>query len=190
VTDLRRFPRRTLRGNRTLHRMHRAHHRPWWFSSDGSGRFDPVGTGLGACYLAEEPLGAWVESYRKAMKISEADIADRRLVAVALGRDLRLADVTSRRALAFGVTAAVGAGEDYRPSQQFARDAISAGFGGVRYHFSHDPAQGLHGVALFAPAGEPAPADPDWPVALGTVASAHLIAEAARRFGYAVLPIP
>lgn len=188
--DLARFPRRTLRGDRVLYRLHRASHGPWWFSSDGSGRFDPVDTGMGACYLAERPLGAWVETYRKTMLISETDVRERRLVELALGRDLRLADVTSRRALSFGVTASLGAGEDYAPGHDFAARALAAGFSGVRYLLRHDNAQQLYGAALFGPAGEPATGDPHWPMSPGAPPSDALIDEARRRFRYRVMPVP
>jgi RES domain-containing protein len=108
---LRGFPRRTLRGDTTIHRIHRAATGAWWFSADGSGRFDPVGTGKGACYLAERPLAAWVEVFRKRMLLAEAEVRERSLLSTELGRDLRLADLTSRRALSFGVTASLGANE-------------------------------------------------------------------------------
>lgn len=187
---LRGFPRRTLRGDRTLYRIHRAARGAWWFSADGSGRFDLAGTGLGACYLAEQSLGAWVEVFRKAMVIAEPDITGRALLAVTLGRDLRLADLTSRRALQFGVTASLGADEDYRASQQFACEAAQAGFDGIRYLVRHDPAQRLHGIALFGPAGAPAADDPAWPAGQDGPLAAELIDETRRRFGYRVLPIP
>lgn len=184
------FPRRTLRGDRTLHRIHRAASGPWWFSSDGSGRFDPVGTELGACYLAELPLGAWVEVFRRQMLLAEAEVLERALLAVELGRDVRLADLTSRRALGFGVTASLGAGERYDDSQAFAVHAARAGFDGVRYLVRHDPAQQLYGIALFALASAPDPADPDWPLRDGKAISDELVAEASRRFGYRILPVP
>jgi hypothetical protein len=175
------FPRRTLRGDRVLHRIHR---RPaWWFSSDGSGRFDPVGTGVGACSWAERPLGAWIEVFRKQMLLSQADVDNRRLCSVALGRDLRLADLTSRRALAFGVTASLGAGEDYGASQAFAVEAVQSGFDGIRYLVRHDPAQRLYGVALFGEEGE-------WPEGDDREIPDELIAEARAAFGYRVLPPP
>ena len=79
----------------------------------------------------------------------------RALFSVALGRDLRLADLTSRRALEHGLTATVSASDDYGPSQRFAASALESGFAGVRYLVRHDPAQKLYGVALFAPAGVP-----------------------------------
>jgi hypothetical protein len=184
------FPRRTLRGDRIVYRIHRAATGPWWFSADGSGRFDPVGTDLGACYLAERPLGAWVEVFRKQMLLAEGDVRERALLAVALGRDLRLADLTSRRALGFGVTASIGADERYEHSQAFAVEATRAGFDGIRYLLRHDPAQRLYGIALFSGAGAPAGAAGDWPQLDDSPIPDELIAEAHRRFGYRVLPTP
>lgn len=181
------FPRRTLRGDRRLYRLHRAAHGPWWFSADGAGLFDPVGTGLGACYLAHEPLGAWVEVFRKTMLLAETEITERALSEVTTGADLRLADLLSRRALSFGVTASLGADEDYRPSQAFAAAAVEAGFDGVRYLARHDPAQKLVSVALF---GAPGAVDDTRPAAVTLPVPEELIAEAERAFGYRRLPIP
>lgn len=191
MTGLRRFPRRTLRADRVLHRIHRAAGGPWRFSADGSGRFDPViAEGLGCCYLAEVPLGAWVEVFRRQMLIDENDVRARRLLSTALGRDLRLADLTSARALQFGVTAALGAAEDYDASHAFAVDAARAGFDGIRYLVRHDPRQKLYGVALFGPAGAPAPDDAQWPAGPDDDIPGNLVAEAGRVFGYKVLPVP
>jgi hypothetical protein len=184
------FPRRTLRGDRIVHRIHRSTAGAWWFSSDGSGRFDPVGTGAGACYFVERPLGAWVEVFRKTMLIPDAEVAARSLFSVALGRDLRLADLTSRRALSFGVTASLGANEEYARSHAFAVAAAQAGFDGMRYLVRHDPAQRLFGLALFGGPGAPDPSDPNWPAGTDTAPSDDLLAEARRRFGHRVLPSP
>jgi hypothetical protein len=184
------FPRRTLRGDRTIHRIHRSTTASWWFSSDGSGPFDPVGAGLGACYLAERPLGAWVEVFRKSMLLAEGEISARSLFSVELGRDLRLADVTSRRALGFGVTASVGAGEDYRESQAFAAGAVDAGFHGIRYLVRHDPAQRLFGIAVFGEPGAAVASGPRCPAGTEAELSDALIAAARRSFGYRILPRP
>lgn len=187
--SLKGFPRRTLRGDRTIYRIHRSDRTPWWFSSAGDGRFDPVGTGIGACYLAEAQLGAWVEVFRKRLLLPEPEIAHRSLLAVALRRDLRLADITSRRALTFEITASLGTNEQYADSQAFAAQALQAGFDGVRYLVRHDPAQRLYGLALFSQAGAPDPADPCWPDDSGTIPDA-LVKDAERLFGYRVLPTP
>ena len=178
------FPRRTLRGDLELYRIHRAARDPWWFSTDGSGRFDPIGTGHGACYFAGRPIGAFIEVFRKRMLLPEDELTGRALHTVALGRDARLADVTSRRALGFGVTASIGADESYGTSQRFAAAAIEAGFDGVRYWVRHDPAQKLYGYALFGPA------DVQWPPGSDQPIPADLIEEATRIFGYRVLPTP
>lgn len=182
------FPYRMLRGDREIYRIHRRENSPWWFSEDGSGRFDPVGTGFGACYLAEAPLGAWVEVFRTPTTIAEASVQIRSLQVVALGRDLRLADLTSRRALQFGVTASFGADEDYSASQTLAQKAVASGFDGVRYLVRHDPAQHLYGLALFAVRAG-ANGEPDlWPTGADEPIPASLVEEARRRFGYVVLP--
>jgi hypothetical protein len=185
VTDPR-FPRRTLRADRPIHRIHRAARNPWWFSADGQGRFDPVGTGMGAAYFAERPLGAWVEVFRKQMLLAEAEITERALFTVALGRDAHLADLTSRRALAFGVTASLGADQDYGASHAFAAGALAAGFDGVRYLVRHDPAQKLYGIALF---GEPEAAG-ERPGGTDDPIPNTLIVEAQGAFGYRVVPSP
>jgi RES domain len=188
--NLRGFPRRTLRGDRAIHRIHKALHSPWWFSDDGSGRFDPVGTRRGACYLAESSIGAWIEVFRKRMLLAEEEVTGRALFTVQLGRDLRLADVTSRRALEYGVTASVGAGESYGVSHRFAADALAAGFDGVRYLVRHDPAQKLYGFALFGPAGALDPHDSPWPAGTEVPIPDALVDEARRLFRYRVLPTP
>jgi hypothetical protein len=68
---------------------------------------------------------------------AEDEVLERSLYRAKLGRDLRLADVTSRRALQFGVTASIGAGEDYAESHIFAADVLAAGFAGIRYLVPH-----------------------------------------------------
>jgi hypothetical protein len=184
------FPRRTLRADAVLYRVHRTRSGCWWFSDDGSGRFDPVGTGMGACYFAAAPLGAFIEVFRKRMTIAEAEIAERSLSAVTLGRPVRLADITSRRALGFGVSADLGSGPDYGPSHAFAARAVAAGFAGVRYLARHDPAQRSASVALFAAPGAPDPGDPAWPPARTAPIPPSLIDDTTRFFGYRVLPEP
>lgn len=184
------FPRRTLRGDAALFRIHGVSRGAWWFSADGSGRFDPLGTGRGACYLATDLLGAWVEVFRETMLLDRAEVLERSLAQVRLGRDLRLADLASRRALQFGVTATLGADREYAASQAFAAQALGAGFGGIRYLLRHDPAQKLYGIALF---GEPGAADPKgavWPRGADEPIRDELIDEAQRLFGYRVLPTP
>jgi hypothetical protein len=96
-----------------------------------------------------------------------------------------LADCMSRLARAFGITAAIHSGEDYDRTQAWAAAFAPAGFDGVRYLVSHDPAQGYVGVALFGPAGAA-----DWPVASTAPIDHELIREARWQFGIRVLRTP
>ena len=112
------------------------------------------------------------------MLLAEVELKERCLLSVALGRNLRLADLTSRRALQFGVTATIGAGEDHRPSQALAADMVKLGFAGLRYRVRHDPALRLYGVALFGPPGAPSRDDPDWPAGDNRRIPDDLMAEA------------
>jgi hypothetical protein len=111
----------------------------------------------------------------------------REVQTVALGRSLRLADLTSRGALQFGVDASLGANERYEKSHAFAEQALQAGYAGIRYLLRHDPAQKLYGVSLFGPAGAPDSADPLWPCNSASIPD-DFRADAACLFGYRVLP--
>lgn len=184
------FPLATLRGDQEISRIHRSARDPWWFSDDGSGRFDPVGTDSGGCYFAKEPVGAWVEVFRKQMLLADDELRLRSLFRLRLGRELKLADVTSRRALQFGVTASLGANEDYTASHAFAADALASGFDGIRYLVRHDPSQKLYGYVIFGPAGIGAGALAATSNGFDEPIPDTLIDEAGRLFGYRALPTP
>ena len=113
----------------------------------------------------------------------------RRLARIEFDRDLRLADVCSRRALRFGITAEIGAGGEYDTSQAFASDAARAGFDGIRWWLRHDPGQRLVGIALFGPAGAP-PEYAALPRPSPRELDEQLLDEAGRKFGYRALPRP
>jgi hypothetical protein len=184
-----RFPRRTLKAGVHLYRIHRLEASGWWFSCGGEGRFDPVGSGSGACYLALEPLAAWVEVFRKGMLIAEEELAARRLLSATLLEPLTLADLTSRRALSFGVTASIGADQHYEQSQLLAARLAQEGFDGILYLVRHDPAQRLHGVALFGPPGQ-ASQPPAGMKSRSRALPVELVEQAQRTFGYRLLPAP
>lgn len=178
------FPRYRLRSSRPLYRIHRRDRGPWWFSNDASGRFDlhpPSGT----CYLAEDPLGSFVEVFRDAPLVAEADVDKRAVSTLFVPQDAVLADCTASRALAFGVTAVIHSTEQYERTQKWAAAFAAWGFGGVRYLVSHDPGQRLVGVALFGSAGAQA-----WPVGQTDPIGSDLLAAARERFGIVVLPAP
>jgi hypothetical protein len=167
-----------------LHRIHRRDLGAWWFSNDASGRFD-LESPRGTCYLAEDPLGSFVEVFRDTRIVAETDVDKRVLSTLHVSEDTALADCTKNRARAFGVTAAIHASENYERTQEWARAFADAGFGGVRYLVSHDPAQRLVGVALFGSAGEQ-----DHSVAATGPIESDVKLAARERFGILVVPSP
>lgn len=183
-TELRGFPRRSLRSSVDLHRIHPVGLAPWWFSSDGSGRFD-LQPSAGTCYLALSPAGAFVEVFRDFTLVDAVDVSTRRISLVRVPGDLVLADCTSSRSRGFGVTAAMHSTPDHATTQAWAAAFRRRGFDGVRFYCGHDPAQRQVGIAIFGPAGE---------AALPVVETAQLgndvLEDVARRFGIHVLPGP
>lgn len=183
------FPSARLAPGSRLFRIHRAHRGPWWFSSDGTGRFDlPSASGQGTCYLAEEPAGCFLEVFRDWILVPEKEVDARRISAIALPAGTRLADCTDAGARAFGVTAEIHSTPDYEATRRWAGAFFETGFAGIRYFLRHDPGQTLAGVALFGPAGEPArpPGDAEPARNIGR----QVIEDVGRRFGTRVLPTP
>jgi len=180
--DLAGFPAIILPARRVLYRIHRGDRLPWWFSSDGSGRFD-LPEPRGSCYLTEEPLGAFVEVFRDTMIVSQLVVEARRLSRPRVARRVRVADCTSRRARSFGVTAGIHSSPEYRVTQAWASAFTAYGFDGIRYLVSHDPAQRCVGIALFGRSGAVRGR------AASTVAIPEdLIRTAADEFGILVVP--
>lgn len=123
--------------------------------------------------------------FRDTSIVAEVDVDARRISTVRRATSLTLADCTSRRSRAFGVTAAVHSSEDYALTQAWAAAFARQGFDGVRYLLSHDPAQRLVGLALFGPSGSPR-----WARGQAATIALDLIREAERSFGIRVLPSP
>jgi hypothetical protein len=185
-TDLSNFPVADVASGASLWRIHPRQYDPIWFGSDGRSRFD-LAAPEGTCYLAEDPLGAFVEVFRDTTTLASGDLALRRITQWRVLRDIRLADCSHRLARSFGVTAALHSSPDYRVTQDWARAFAAAGFDGIRYLVSHDPAQKLAGVALFGAAGEPADNGE-----FGSLDSANiddtLIDRAVKELGFKVIP--
>jgi hypothetical protein len=194
------FPDVVLEPGAELVRIHRRGRSPWWFSGDGSGRFDlgppaasPELAARGTCYLAEDPLGAFVEVFRDLRVIPEAEVRRRALSRIALPRALRLADATARRARVFGVTGALHSSPDYGLTRAWAAAFAGAGFDGVRYLVSHDPAQQLVGYALFGDRSEAGGAPPDegaWPPGEAGEIGFDLLRRARLELGLHAFPAP
>jgi RES domain-containing protein len=183
--DLTGFPFYILGRGERLYRIHRRERSPWWFSDDGSGRFDLAGDARGTCYLAAGAVGAFIEVFRTETVIPEAEVAARRLATLSAPKRTTLADCTVTRARRFGITAAIHTQPSYERTRAWAEAFAGSGFGGIRYRLGHDPAQRELGVALFGAAGEQ-----DLPVRETGPIGADVVEEARRRFGLIVAPTP
>ena len=178
------FPSYDLLRREALYRIHRADRGPWWFSSDGSGRFD-LAAGRGTCYLAATPVGAFIEVFRVDTVIPELEVEARVLSTVVAPKRSRLADCTASAARRFGITGAIHTQPDYALPQAWAEALAAAGFDGIRYRLSHDPSQRELGVALFGAAD-----GADFPVRKTEPVPVVVLDEARRRFGLVVAPTP
>jgi hypothetical protein len=175
-----------------LYRIHRRANCPWYFDDSGRGRFDPESVpGRGACYWAEDELGAWIEVFRTRMTLTDVDLASYSISCVTLSRPLLTIDLTQRLALQAGVTAAFTAGSDYGPAHDLANELQGTSFQAVRWRLRHDLAQALIGLALFGPVGShPDCALIGMPQPSESSISDDLIARAKADFGYEVLEEP
>jgi RES domain-containing protein len=182
--DLTRFPAFDVDRRRSLYRIHRSDVAPWWFSGDGSGRFD-LRDGRGTCYLAVTAVGAFIEVFRVATVIPEAEVEARSLSSLIPPKRTRLADCTVSAARKFGITGAIHTQPDYTVPQAWAEAFAASGFGGIRYRLSHDPAQRELGVVLFGAAGEQS-----LPVRRTEPVPVSVIEAARQRFGLVVAPTP
>ncbi len=187
-TDLDKLPQLRLGVGTKLYRLYRyAVGDPWYFARGGEGRFDPLGArDVGICYWAEDPLGAWVEVFRTKMALTQAEVDERHIATLTLTDEVTVIDLTQRRGLQAGLTAALTSGDDYTAPQALASSVALLG-GGVRWRTRHDLEQKLISVGLFGPDGDQPdrqPAPDCEPIPL------RLVEEAESTFGYTVLPRP
>ena len=182
--DLDGFPTWQLTPDRPLFRIHRAHRTPWWFASGGHGRFD-LSSPRGTCYLAEHPVGAFLEALQKAgIVIEPEEIRERRISRLFVPTEMSLAGCTHSLARGYGLTGEVrtwSGEEGRRRTQEWAGAFARAGFAGIRYLLRHDTSQRQGGIALFGVAGEAT-----WPVDSTDALEADLVLEVTRRFGIRV----
>lgn len=128
---------------------------PWRFSAvpPGSNRFDlpePEGT----CCWSDRRYGAFLEVFRGAPLIADADAKARRLWE-GTPPDLKLADLLAEAAYPLGVTAAISTQPDYAIPQAWAAALRNLGFDGLVGTCSHDPSSVALNIAVFGHAGTP-----------------------------------
>lgn len=181
------FPARLLAAGARLFRIVRKGRGPWWFGNRMDGRFDlpePHGT----CYLAADPLAALLEVLgpdRNGGLVASEYLLERRLRELSIPADITVADVTSRQASSFGITAEIGTIVPYGRTQSWARQLNRANFQGIVYWLRHDPSRS-EGFALFGPQGE----RKSWRRGRERAISRELIARLRTECGIEIAPIP
>ncbi len=175
--DLKRFPSSGLTPAKPIYRLHRATRQHWYFSTSGTGRFDLPGP-EGTCYAALDPAVAFVEVFYGFGIVPVEELVDVVVSTIKVPRTMRLADCTSPRAVAYGLTSEINTTIDYALTQRWAAALRTAGFDGTRYWARHDPGRGP-AVALFGPAGQ----SEDRSEAATQPVDAALQADVTRRYG-------
>lgn len=144
-----------------LHRIHRTRSGSVaFFDTSDEGRFNLTDVAhRGTCYLALDPLGAYVETLGRILTRPRSDLTDRRHSAVTVDRDLHLFDLTRSTARSayhsvdLDLTATIAAGDSYDQPQRLARLVHEDNYDGIHYTARHDPGHALSCLALFGPAG-------------------------------------
>lgn len=148
--DLRGFP--STSPPAELVRVCRASAGTWWFSSDGSGRFDlpaPEGT----CYLATDAYAAIREATRLG-PVSADWVTERELRETAPpDPHARLAATTRKAAGNYGITTELVTLVPYDLPRRWATAFRAHGYDGIRHQLRHDQRARPSGVAVFGPAG-------------------------------------
>lgn len=148
--DLTGFP--TGSPPKRLVRVCQASQSTWWFSSDGSGRFDLTAQ-QGTCYLATDAYAAIREATRLG-PVSSLWVQARELREVAPpDPSARLAATTRQAAGRYGVTTELATVVPYDLPRRWAAAFHAHGFDGIRHQLRHDQRARPSGIALFGPTG-------------------------------------
>lgn len=176
--DLTGFP--AVQPPSSLARVCRADRPTWWFSSDGSGRFD-LAPPEGTCYFATDEYAALREASRLG-PVTPAWVADRQLREVGPPNPhARLAGTTRQAAGDYGMTSELSTLVPYDLTRRWAAAFHAHGFEGIRHQSRHDQRARPSGVSWFGPSG--VGAYPDGAPSPLTAARMH-------RAGVQVLPPP
>ena len=148
--DLTGFP--TVAPPKRLVRVCRATQATWWFSDDGSGRFD-LAPPQGTCYLATDAYAAIREATRLG-PVSTTWVQARELREVAPpDPGARLAATTRQASGRYGVTTELATVVPYDLPRRWAAAFRAHGFDGIRHQLRHDQRARPSGVALFGSTG-------------------------------------
>lgn len=156
-SDLSRFPRSRLLPSTPLRRAHTEGRSPWWFSSDGTGRFDllpPDGT----CYLATDLATALRERFGHALVrqglVTFQAAARTRVSTLRIPSARWLANTCSPSAAHLGMTREIGTCPSYDLPQTWAAAlSVTGKHSGIRYQSRFSTGPSPDAVALFGAAG-------------------------------------
>ncbi len=181
--DLAELPSTKL-GTEPLWRIHAADVAPWFFDIGPDGRFNLAESGT--CYLAEEPVGAFVEKFGRLLRpggVIPEPLVDMQRLSRLRPAKANVVDLTNPEVLGLaGVTAEIHSTSDYDLTQDWALALHEAGYDGIRYRARHDPRGELTSIALFGSNRPPRSAAKSTPIPV------DLIHEAAATFAITVLP--
>lgn len=171
-------------GTAPLWRIHPADVAPWFFDPGPDGRFNLAESGT--CYIAEEPIGAFVEKFGRLLRPGGAlpqSLVDARRLSRLRPPKASVVDLSDPTVLGLvGLTAEIHSTPDYDLTQSWALALQEAGYAGIRYKARHDPRGQLRSVALFGTGKPPRSA------AKTTAIPVDLIHEASTTFAITVLP--
>jgi len=174
----------TKLGTRALWRIHAADVAPWFFDVGPDGRFNLAESGT--CYLAEEPIGAFVEKFGRLLRpggVIPESLVDTQRLSKLRPPKASIVDLTNPRVLGLiGLTAEIHTTINYDLAQGWALAFRDAGYDGIRYKARHDPRGQLTSIALFGSDRPPRSA------AKTTAIPIDLIHEASTTFAITVLP--
>src|SRR5699024_10665 len=154
--DLSTFPSRPVAAGTRWRRGHRREHEPWYFSSDGKGRFN-LSEPWGTCYLASSDDVAARESIgpdiARSCVVTTSFLEGRVVSSLTLAESIMAAHVSSDDAFPFGVTGELCSMEKYQIPRQWAHNLHDFGFEGIWYHPRFSPGADARAIAVFGPAG-------------------------------------
>jgi RES domain-containing protein len=174
----------TKLGAEPLWRIHAADVAPWFFDIGPDGRFNLAESGT--CYLAEEPIGAFVEKFGRLLRpdgVIPEPLVDAQRLSRLRPPKVEVVDLTDPTVLGLaGLTAEIHSTTDYNLTQGWALAFQEAGYAGIRYKARHDPRGQLTSIALFGSEKPPRSAAKTTPIPV------DLIHEASSTFAITVLP--
>jgi hypothetical protein len=169
---------------KSLWRIHAADVAPWFFDIGPDGRFNLAESGT--CYLAEEPIGAFIEKFGRLLRpggVIPEPLVDAQRLSRLHPPKAEIVDLTDPTILGLvGLTAEVHSTTDYNLTQGWALTFQEAGYAGIRYKARHDPRGQLVSIALFGSEKPPRS------TAKTTAIPVDLIHEASSTFAITVLP--